>query len=425
MDLLKRELERKKKKLAEAAAAAAAEQSAGGGSGGGAGRQPQRRRYVKANELRRLEEREAEEQEARHRQKQHEKGSAGGKSAAAVSSQEEGEEAPAKKKQRRSRDDDDDGRRENSSSSSSPPTAEKEGEGKATGDSSAGLADASNTTTPTTTTSASVTNRLRSMGLPVRLFGEGDAGRRRRLDRALADEKLQLATLSEKDEFLLGQGHRTRNTFLEQDNRNEMLGDGVDGRNPSAAAAASSKKSKDSSSPDGKKKKQTMEDFDLKNESDPYRRIYKYLKFLLKQWEDDLVQRPLDVKQSLAGKNETKTFQQCKDYIRPLFRLCKKRAVEESQVSHLTRIVDFCLEGEFVKAHDAYLDVAIGRAAWPMGVTMVGIHARTGRAKIESNNISHVMNTEACRKYLTSVKRLMNYAQKKRTDVDPSKKVMN
>ena len=89
----------------------------------------------------------------------------------------------------------------------------------------------------------------------------------------------------------------------------------------------------------------------------------------------------------------------------------------------MIKIVNFSKEGEFVKAHDAYMDVAIGRAAWPIGVTMVGIHARSGRAKIESSKVAHVMNSELQRKYLTSVKRLLSYAQKKRPDVDPSKKV--
>eukprot|EP00590_Aulacoseira_subarctica_P011215 CAMPEP_0172435042 /NCGR_PEP_ID=MMETSP1064-20121228/70960_1 /TAXON_ID=202472 /ORGANISM="Aulacoseira subarctica , Strain CCAP 1002/5" /LENGTH=93 /DNA_ID=CAMNT_0013183315 /DNA_START=782 /DNA_END=1063 /DNA_ORIENTATION=- len=93
-------------------------------------------------------------------------------------------------------------------------------------------------------------------------------------------------------------------------------------------------------------------------------------------------------------------------------------------MKNLIKIVDYCEEGEFVKAHDEYMDVSIGRAAWPIGVTMVGIHARSGRAKIESANVAHVMNSELQRKYLTSVKRLMSYAQKKREDVAPSKKVL-
>ena len=93
--------------------------------------------------------------------------------------------------------------------------------------------------------------------------------------------------------------------------------------------------------------------------------------------------------------------------------------------THLLNIVTYCEAGEFVKALDAYLDVAIGRAAWPIGVTMVGIHARSGREKIGSSNVAHVMNSELHRKYLTSVKRLMSYDQRKRVDVYPSKKVMN
>ena len=88
-------------------------------------------------------------------------------------------------------------------------------------------------------------------------------------------------------------------------------------------------------------------------------------------------------------------------------------------------IVVNCEAGEFVRAHDSYMDVAIGRAAWPIGVTMVGIHARSGREKIGTSNVAHMMNSEANRKYLTSVKRLMSYAQKKRPDVHPSKKVTN
>ena len=45
------------------------------------------------------------------------------------------------------------------------------------------------------------------------------------------------------------------------------------------------------------------------------------------------------------------------------------------------------------------------------------------REKINDNKVAHVMNSELQRKYLTSVKRLMTYAQDKRKDVDPSKKV--
>lgn len=63
------------------------------------------------------------------------------------------------------------------------------------------------------------------------------------------------------------------------------------------------------------------------------------------------------------------------------------------------------------QASDAYLQMAIGNAPWPIGVTMVGIHARTGREKIFSKNVAHVMNDETQRKYIQGLKRLMTKCQ--------------
>ena len=34
--------------------------------------------------------------------------------------------------------------------------------------------------------------------------------------------------------------------------------------------------------------------------------------------------------------------------------------------------------------------MAIGNAPWPIGVTMVGIHARTGREKIFAQNVARI-----------------------------------
>lgn len=51
------------------------------------------------------------------------------------------------------------------------------------------------------------------------------------------------------------------------------------------------------------------------------------------------------------------------------------------------------------------------------------LHPDSGRERISSKNVAHIMNNEAQRKYLVSVKRLMTYLQDKRTDIPPSKKV--
>lgn len=64
-----------------------------------------------------------------------------------------------------------------------------------------------------------------------------------------------------------------------------------------------------------------------------------------------------------------------------------------------------------LQANDSYLQMAIGNAPWPIGVTMVGIHARTGREKIFSKNVAHVLNDETQRKYIQALKRLMTRCQ--------------
>ncbi|RQM29167.1 hypothetical protein B5M09_006196 [Aphanomyces astaci] len=59
--------------------------------------------------------------------------------------------------------------------------------------------------------------------------------------------------------------------------------------------------------------------------------VYRYFKTMLSQWELALGQRPETVKRTAQGKIATRTMKQCKDYIRPLFRLCKHHEVLLSQ----------------------------------------------------------------------------------------------
>jgi pre-mRNA-splicing factor 18 len=70
------------------------------------------------------------------------------------------------------------------------------------------------------------------------------------------------------------------------------------------------------------------------------------------------------------------------------------------------------IDRDYIQAHEAYLRMAIGNAPWPLGVTMVGIHARTGREKIFAQNVAHVMNDEVQRKYIQGLKRLMTVCQR-------------
>lgn len=46
------------------------------------------------------------------------------------------------------------------------------------------------------------------------------------------------------------------------------------------------------------------------------------------------------------------------------------------------------------------MEMAIGNAPWPVGVTRSGLHQRPGSAKAYVSNIAHVLNDETQRKYI-------------------------
>uniref|UniRef100_F7DYU0 Pre-mRNA-splicing factor 18 n=1 Tax=Equus caballus TaxID=9796 RepID=F7DYU0_HORSE len=144
------------------------------------------------------------------------------------------------------------------------------------------------------------------------------------------------------------------------------------------------------------------------------------VQFLLGVWAKELNAREDYVKRSVQGKLNSATQKQTESYLRPLFRKLRKRNLPADIKESITDIIKFMLQREYVKANDAYLQMAIGNAPWPIGVTMVGIHARTGREKIFSKHVAHVLNDETQRKYIQGLKRLMTICQK-HFPTDPSK----
>nr|XP_022913193.1 pre-mRNA-splicing factor 18 isoform X2 [Onthophagus taurus] len=139
--------------------------------------------------------------------------------------------------------------------------------------------------------------------------------------------------------------------------------------------------------------------------------ITKFIEFMLKMWQDQLQNRPPEEKMGTKGKLAGAIYAQTKVYLKPLLKKLKTFTLPEDISDSLTEIVEHLLHRNYLKASDAYLQMAIGNAPWPIGVTMVGIHARTGREKIFSKNVAHVMNDETQRKYIQALKRLMTKCQ--------------
>ncbi|KAF9208491.1 mRNA splicing protein prp18 [Haplosporangium sp. Z 27] len=237
-----------------------------------------------------------------------------------------------------------------------------------------------------------VVRRLRARGQPIRLFAETDQQRKIRL-RAL--ELVEDRSEGQRNDFMRAMENAETGLHL------EALG-------------------KDSK--DKKNKVDPTKDLDTseisiellsKDQDKLYVLIYTYFKRLLREWEQDLDQRPDEIKRSTAGKLATATRAQSAEYLKPFFKQLRQKSLEPDVLMRITEIAELMNKREHMKASDAYLKLSIGNAPWPIGVTMVGIHERSGREKIFSAQVAHVLNDETSRKWIQSIKRIMTFAEKK------------
>ncbi|KAF9153588.1 mRNA splicing protein prp18 [Mortierella sp. AD011] len=238
-----------------------------------------------------------------------------------------------------------------------------------------------------------VVRRLRARGQPIRLFAETDQQRKIRL-RAL--ELVEDRSEGQRNDFMRAMENAETGLHME-------------------ALAKDSKQEK-------KEKTDITKDIDTseisidllqKNQDKLYVLIYTYFKRLLREWEQDLDMRPDEIKRSTAGKLATATRAQSAEYLKPFFKQLRRKSLEPDVLMRITEIAELMIKREHMAANDAYLKLSIGNAPWPIGVTMVGIHERSGREKIFSAQVAHVLNDETSRKWIQSIKRIMTFAEKK------------
>uniref|UniRef100_A0A7S3PGW5 Pre-mRNA-splicing factor 18 n=1 Tax=Aplanochytrium stocchinoi TaxID=215587 RepID=A0A7S3PGW5_9STRA len=271
-----------------------------------------------------------------------------------------------------------------------------------------------------------VIKRLRALGHPITLFGESDETRLERLT--------NLEQTGFRLEGLVLQGAHARSA------RDDQIDGSLDviskqkkkkksGKIDTEAIGKGNTASNDNNTSDAKKKdlhsgeNKTADlglNKDFAKKTSPEKHIYRFLKKMMYEWGEELDSRPEEEKRKAQGKLATRTYKQCKDYLKPFYHKLKTKTVEKDIVVHVDKIVSLCEEREYQTASDWYVRLAIGNAPWPIGVTMVGIHERSGRERIESSKVAHVMNDEEQRKYITSLKRLMTFCQRK-YPTDPSK----
>jgi len=139
--------------------------------------------------------------------------------------------------------------------------------------------------------------------------------------------------------------------------------------------------------------------------------VNQFVEMMLTQWGVKLNARTDQDKMCVMGKRHSATYNQTRCYLKPLNKLLRKRTLSIDILDSLVEIVQCCLCRNYLKATDSYLQMAIGNAPWPIGVTMVGIHSRTGREKIFSKHVAHVLNDETQRKFIQGLKRLITKCQ--------------
>ncbi|XP_065581764.1 pre-mRNA-splicing factor 18-like [Artemia franciscana] len=99
------------------------------------------------------------------------------------------------------------------------------------------------------------------------------------------------------------------------------------------------------------------------------------MKLLLQKWRIGLNNRTEVEKRAVKGKLQFATYAQTQSYLRPLMKKLRQNNLPPDIQESLTEIIGHLLDRNYIAANDAYLRMAIGNAAWPIGVTVVGIHA--------------------------------------------------
>ncbi|KAK3898885.1 Pre-mRNA-splicing factor 18 [Staphylotrichum tortipilum] len=140
-----------------------------------------------------------------------------------------------------------------------------------------------------------------------------------------------------------------------------------------------------------------------------FRQLASYFNMVLREWELALARE--DNAGTFAGQAARHAMVSSKETMRPLFRKFEQGDLDESILEAVVEIVGAAQERRYVDANDGYLRLSIGKAAWPIGVTMVGIHERSAREKLHGGERGHIMGSEATRKYLQSIKRCLTFAQ--------------
>lgn len=147
-----------------------------------------------------------------------------------------------------------------------------------------------------------------------------------------------------------------------------------------------------------------------------HRKLISYINLLLATWQKTIDNaNTSSISNSTSHMNSSKILPQVVSDLTPLIHRLSTLSLPTHLLTPLTRILSLTQQRHYRAATDAYLLLSIGRAAWPIGVTMVGIHERSAREKLHEKDDAvtktNILGDETMRRWLQSVKRCISFAQ--------------
>mmetsp|Transcript_6109 Transcript_6109/g.6045 ORF Transcript_6109/g.6045 Transcript_6109/m.6045 type:complete len:302 (-) Transcript_6109:37-942(-) len=151
-----------------------------------------------------------------------------------------------------------------------------------------------------------------------------------------------------------------------------------------------------------------------------------FIKYIVKEWENDTQMKKegfSNIKDDEEREDEeisvatqsSMLLDTKKDLVRLLYKL-RTQKLTDSMLTSLCTIMYYLQNRDYRRANESYMKLSIGNVAWPIGVKGVGIHERSAALKItgeNKQNSANIMLDDKTRRWITAVKRLISFAERK------------
>lgn len=133
--------------------------------------------------------------------------------------------------------------------------------------------------------------------------------------------------------------------------------------------------------------------------------LFLLLRTYIRAWQDDAKGAALS-----GNEQSSKLYHLSRGHLSQLLARLKANNLPFDILTNLAHICLALNRKDYTLANQTYLQVSIGKATWPVGVTMVGIHERAQKErKHKEADGAHILSDEITRQWLHSLKRLITH----------------